>query len=168
MPRPSSRRTTSSVATFPEAPGHAALRHVRAHAGKGAATNAGSRLTAAPINAALANGVVAHADEADDSHSASRSHPGAGVVPAALATGEAFGIDGAHFRRAVTLGDDVGTRVGMAMGGFEFSYESSLAAHGIPGTFGATAAAACAASFDARQTRLALDYASQQSSGIVA
>ena len=138
-------------------PGQAALRYIRSHAGKGVATVAGSTLTATPIDAALANGVMAHADETDDSHNASRSHPGAAVVPAALAAGEEFGIDGAHFLCAVTLGYDIGTRVVMAMGGFEFSYESSLATHSIAGTFGAAAAAACAAGLDARQMRWALE-----------
>jgi 2-methylcitrate dehydratase PrpD len=149
-------------------PGQAALRYIRSRAGKGAATITGSALTAAPIDAALANGVMAHADETDDSHNASRSHPGAAVVPAALAAGEEFGIDGAHFLCAVTLGYDIGTRVVMAMGGFFFSYESSLATHSIAGTFGAAAAAACAAGLDAHEMRWALDYTAQQSSGIIA
>jgi 2-methylcitrate dehydratase PrpD len=65
-------------------PGEAALRYIRAHGGRGAATIAGSALTAAAVDAALANGVMAHADETDDSHNASRSHPGCAVVPAAL------------------------------------------------------------------------------------
>jgi len=54
------------------------------------------------------------------------------------------------------------------MGGAEFSYENSLATHSIAGTFGAAAAAACAAGLNARQMRWALDYTAQQSSGIVA
>ena len=149
-------------------PGQAAQRYIRAHGGKGAATIAGSALTAAPVDAALANGVMAHADETDNSHNASRSHPGCAVVPAALAVGEELGIDGARLLRAVTLGYDIGTRVIMAMGGAAFSYESSLSTHSIAGTFGAAAAAACAASLDARQIRWALDYTAQQSSGIVA
>ena len=149
-------------------PGAAALRYVRQHAGKGAATIAGATLTAAPGDAALANGVMAHADETDDSHNASRSHPGCATVPAALATAEEFGIGGAHFLRAVALGYDVGTRVIMAMGGFAFGSESSLATHSIAGTFGAAAAASCCAGLDARQMRWALDYTAQQSSGILA
>ena len=149
-------------------PGEAALRYVRAHGGKGAATIVGSAITAAPVEAALANGVMAHADETDDSHNASRSHPGCAIVPAALAAGEEFGIDGARFLRAVTLGYDVGTRVVMAMGGFELSYESSISTHSIAGTFGAAAAAACAASLDAQGMRWLLDYTAQQSSGIIA
>jgi 2-methylcitrate dehydratase PrpD len=149
-------------------PGQAAQRYVREHGGNGTITVVASALTAAPIDAALANGVMAHADETDDSHNESRSHPGCAVVPAALASGEVHGVDGASLLRAVTLGYDIGTRVVMAMGGAAFSYESSLATHSIGGTFGAAAAAACAAALDARQMRWVLDYAAQQSSGIVA
>jgi 2-methylcitrate dehydratase PrpD len=149
-------------------PGQAALRYVGASAGKGTATIAGTRLTAGAGDAALANGVMAHADETDDSHNPSRTHPGCAVVPAALAAGEAVGIDGTRLLRAVTLGYDIGPRVVMAMGGAAFSYESSLSTHSIGGTFGAAAAAACAAGLDARQMRWVLDYTAQQSSGIIA
>src|SRR2546428_3733241 len=117
-------------------PGQAAQGYIRTHGGKGAATIAGTPLTAAPGDAALANGVMAHADETDDSHNASRSHPGAGVVPAALAAAEQLGCDGAGFLRAVALGYGIGTRVIMAMGGYAFSYESSHAAHSIMSVFG--------------------------------
>src|SRR6202008_3332498 len=149
-------------------PGQAAQRHIREHSGNGPATVVGTELTAPPIDAALANGMMAHADETDDSHNESRSHPGCAVVPAALAAGEISGIDGAGLLRAVTLGYDVGTRVVMAMGGAAFSYESSLATHSIAGTFGAAAAASCAVGLDTRQMRWALDYTAQQSSGITA
>lgn len=150
------------------APGQAAERYVRDYAGANVATIAGTTLTATAGDAALANGVMAHADETDDSHNPSRSHPGCSVVPAALATGEQFAIDGTRFLNAVTLGYDIGTRVVMAMGGAAFSYESSLSTHSIAGTFGAAAAAVCAAGLDAQQIRWALDYAAQQSSGIIA
>ena len=150
-------------------PGQAAQRYIREHSGGGGpVTVVGSALTAPPIDAALANGVMTHADETDDSHNESRSHPGCAVVPAALAAGEAYGIDGTVLLRAVTLGYDIGTRVVMAMGGAAFSYESSFATHSIAGTFGAAAAAACAAGLDTRQIRWALDYAAQESSGITA
>jgi 2-methylcitrate dehydratase PrpD len=150
-------------------PGQAAQRYVREHAGSGGTiTVVGSALTAPPIDAALANGVMTHADETDDSHNESRSHPGCAVVPAALAAGEAYGIDGTVLLRAVTLGYDIGTRVVMAMGGAAFSYESSFATHSIAGTFGAAAAASCAAGLDAKQMRWALDYTAQESSGITA
>jgi len=149
-------------------PDQAAQRYIREHGGNGATTVVGVALTAAPVDAALANGVMAHSDETDDSHNESRSHPGCAVVPAAFAAGEVYGIDGAGLLRAVTLGYDIGPRVVMAMGGAAFSYESSLSTHSIAGTFGAAAAAACAAALDARQMRWVLDYTAQQSSGIIA
>jgi 2-methylcitrate dehydratase PrpD len=149
-------------------PGQAAQRYIRERAAKGATTVAAFDLTAGPIDAALANGVMAHSDETDDSHNQSRSHPGCSVVPAALAAGEEYGIDGTGLLRAVTLGYDIGTRVVMAMGGADFSYASSLSTHSIAGTFGAAAAASCAAGLDAQQMRWALDYTAQQSSGFIA
>ena len=149
-------------------PGQAAQKYLRSHGAQGSATITGTALTAAPADAALANGVMAHADETDDSHNASRTHPGCAVVPAALAVGEELDIDGERFLRAIALGYDVGTRVLLAMGGAEFSYASSLSTHSIAGNFGAAAAAACVAGLDARQMRWALDYSAQQSSGIIA
>jgi len=112
--------------------------------------------------------VLAHSDETDDSHSASQSHPGCAVVPAALAAGELFGIDGVRFLRSVTLGYDVGPRMTIAMGGVEFRTNSHRSTHSIAGVFGAAAAAASAARLDARQMRWVLDYTAQQSSGIAA
>ncbi len=147
-------------------PGHAALRYARAHGGTGKSTIVGAHLVAGPIDAALANGVLAHSDETDDSHGPSQSHPGAAVVSAALAAGEHFGIDGTRFLRAVTLGYDVGPRMTMALGGATFRNDSHQSTHSIAGGFGAAAAAACAAGLSAQQMRWVLDYASQQSSGI--
>jgi 2-methylcitrate dehydratase PrpD len=148
------------------APGQAALRFARASGGKGTATVVGSSLLAGPIDAALANGVLAHSDETDDSHGPSQSHPGAGVVSAALAAGEEFGISGMRFMRAVALGYDVGTRVTIAMGGSDFRYESHKSTHSIAGAFGAAAAAASTAGLTAQQMRWLFDYTAQQSSGI--
>src|SRR5260370_7870982 len=98
-------------------PGRAALEFAHAYGGKEIATVVASSVVCGPIEAALANGVLAHADETDDSHGPSRSHPGVSVVSAALASGEQFAATGAHFLRAATLGYDIGTRVTMSMGG---------------------------------------------------
>ena len=72
-------------------PGRAALALARAQAGRPVATVVGSNILTGPIDAALVNGVLAHSDETDDSHGPSQSHPGASIVPAALALGEEFG-----------------------------------------------------------------------------
>jgi 2-methylcitrate dehydratase PrpD len=149
-------------------PGKAAAAYARARAGSGKASVVATALACSPADAALANAVMAHSDETDDSHNASRSHPGCSVVPASIAVAEELGCDGERLLRAIALGYDVGTRVVMAMGGAEFSYTSSLATHSIAGNFGSAAAAACVAGLHAQQMRWVLDYASQQSSGIVA
>src|SRR5436309_9273411 len=143
-------------------PGRAALQFVRAYGGKEVATVVASNIVCGPIEAALANGVLAHADETDDSHGPSRSHPGVSVVPAALAAGEQYGVSGTHFLRAVTLGYDVGTRITMSMGGPGYQMATHRSTHGTVAAFGAGAAAGCAASLNARQMRLLLDYSAQQ------
>jgi len=147
-------------------PGRAAIAFARGYGGKAVATVAASNIVCGPIEAALANGVLAHADETDDSHGPSRSHPGCAVVPAALALGEQFGAPGIHFLRAVALGYDIGTRVTMSMGGPSYQTLTHRSTHGTAQIFSAAAAAGCAASLGERQMRYLLDYTAQQSSGI--
>src|SRR5207249_8169251 len=98
-------------------PGRFAIQFARAYKGDKIATVAGSDVVCGPIEAAVANGMLAHSDETDDSHAPSHSHPGCAVVPAALAAGEQFGIDGTRFLRAVALGYDIGPRVTLTLGG---------------------------------------------------
>jgi len=148
------------------APGRGALEFARAYGGKEVATVVASKVVCGPIEAALANGVLAHADETDDSHGPSRSHPGVSVVAAALASGEQFAVTGAHFLRAVTLGYDVGPRVTMSMGGPQYQALTHRSTHGTVASFAAAAASGCLAGLNARQMRFLLDYAAQQTSGI--
>ncbi len=147
-------------------PGRAALQFAQAYGGKQVATVVASTIVCGPLEAAFANGVLAHSDETDDSHGPSRSHPGASVVPAAFAAGEQFGISGAHFLRAVTLGYDIGPRVTMSMGGPGYQAATHRSTHGTVAAFAAGAAAGCAAGLNAQQFRFLLDYAAQQTSGI--
>ena len=147
-------------------PGQRALQFARAYGGKEVSTVVASNILCGPVEAALANGVLAHADETDDSHAPSQCHPGCAVVPAALAAGEQFGISGTHFLRAVALGYDIGPRVTMTLGGQQFEAESHWSTHSIAPLFGAAAAASCAAGLNAQQVRWMLGYAAHQSSGL--
>ena len=147
-------------------PGRAALQFAAEYGGKEVATVVASKLLCGPIEAAMVNGVLAHADETDDSHAMSQSHPGCAIVPAALATGERFGISGTHFLRAVTLGYDVGPRVAVTLGGQQFEAESHWSTHSISPLFGAAAAAGCAADLSSQQMRFLLGYTAHQSSGL--
>ena len=147
-------------------PGRAAIQFARAYGGEKVATVAGSNVLCGAIEAALANGVLAHSDETDDSHAPSQCHPGCAIVPAALAAGEHFGVDGTQFLRAVALGYDIGPRVTMTMGGQAVMFKDHRSSHSIAGTFGAAAAAGCAGNLSAQQMRWMLDYTAQEASGI--
>jgi 2-methylcitrate dehydratase PrpD len=92
-------------------PGRKAISYVKSLGGAKEACVVGSRIVTNAVNAALANGMCAHADETDDSHAASLTHPGCGVVPAALAMAEREQRGGAALLRAVALGYDVGCRL---------------------------------------------------------
>jgi 2-methylcitrate dehydratase PrpD len=155
-----------SGSTLP--PGRIAMQFARAYAGEPIATVAGSKVVTGPIEAAIANGMLAHSDETDDSHAPSQSHPGCSIVPAALAAGERFQISGTRFLRAVALGYDVGPRVTFTLGALPFQMRTHFSSHSIAGTFGSAAAAACTAGLNAQQMRWVLDYAAQQASGIAA
>ena len=148
------------------APGRFAINFARAHSAEKTATVAASDVVCGAIEAAFSNAMLAHSDETDDSHAPSESHPGASVVPSALAAGEQFDIDGSRFIRAVALGYDVGTRVTMTLGVGAFQTATHISTHALSGTFGSAAAAGSAAGLNEQQMRWLIDYASQQASGI--
>jgi len=148
------------------APGRFAIDFARAHSAEKTATVAACEVVCGAIEAAFSNAMLAHSDETDDSHAPSESHPGASVVPSALAAGEQFNIAGARLLRAVALGYDVGTRVTMTVGAGAFQTTTHISTHALAGTFGSSAAAGCAAGLNERQMRWLIDYASQQASGI--
>jgi 2-methylcitrate dehydratase PrpD len=139
-------------------PGRQALQFARAYGGEKAATIVASDAPGGPIEAAIVNGALAQSDETDGNYSAGGAHPGCAVVPAALAVGETFGIDGTHFLRAVTLGYDLGMRAMKTVLGRTVIADT----HNVVGTFGAAAAAGCAASLNPQQMRWLIDYAAQQ------
>ena len=146
-------------------PGRRAVRYVRALGGVPEATVVGTRFRTNAVNAALANGMLAHADETDDSHSPSLMHPGCGVVSAALAMAEREHRSGTALLRAVALGYDVGTRLSLSLGAVKFGGLGHMT-HCFGNTFGAAAACAGLARLNARQVRHVLSYAAQQASGL--
>ena len=76
----------------------------------------GTGLLAPAPYAALANGSAGHGEEVDGAHVVG-GHPGATVVPAAMAMAERQRATGADLINAVVLGYDVGTRMVGACGG---------------------------------------------------
>ena len=134
--------------------GKLGLQHARAQGGKEECAVLGANLRTAPILAAFANGMSAHADETDDSNS--QLHPGCAIVPAALAVAESQNRSGEALLRAVVLGYDIGFR-------FHLAFQPRSTSFGA--TFGASAAVVALAELDHLQLCYSVSYAAQQASG---
>ncbi|MGH8513080.1 MAG: MmgE/PrpD family protein, partial [Gammaproteobacteria bacterium] len=147
------------------APGKKAIGYVKTLGGVKEACVIGSHIITTAGNAALANGMLAHADETDDSHAPSLTHPGCGIVPAALAMAERERQNGAALLRAVALGYDVGCRLTQSLDAYQFR-EDGHSTHSFGPMFGAAAAAGALAGLRERQVRYLLSFTAQQASGI--
>jgi 2-methylcitrate dehydratase PrpD len=146
-------------------PGEQAISYIKTQGGTPEATVVGSRIVTSAINAAHANGMLGHADETDDSHAPSLTHPGCGIVPAALAMAEREQANGTAFLRAVALGYDVGCRLTMALHAYDFR-EMGHSTHSFGPMWGAAAAAGSLAGLKYDQVRHLISYTAQQTSGV--
>ena len=146
-------------------PGLFAARFAQALGGPEEAQVLGTGIRVSAINAALANGMAAHADETDDSHLRSRAHLGCAVVPAALALAERNGRSGRELMNAVALGYDIGARSTMALG-YGPAKTQKHSTHSIAATFGASAAAGTLIHPSTEQAVFILSFAAQQASGV--
>lgn len=113
--------------------------------------------------AALINGTAAHAAEVDDSFREAMYHPGAATIAAALAVAQGRGATGIEFLRAVVLGYEVSTRIGVVMGRAHYGYWHST---GTVGTFGAASAAASIYQLDSERFAHALSTAATFAAGL--
>jgi 2-methylcitrate dehydratase PrpD len=114
--------------------------------------------------AALVNGTAAHALEMDDVTRISSLHPGAAVIPAALAVAEEQGVSGAAALAAIVAGYEVTMRVGNALGGAS-AYRRGFHPTGVAGVFGAAIAAGRLLDLDAARLTHALGIAGTMASG---
>jgi 2-methylcitrate dehydratase PrpD len=146
-------------------PGQLAKKYVKRQAGVEEAQVAGSQIVTSAINAAFANGIMAHADETDDSHGRSLTHPGCAIVPAALSISERGGADGIGFLKGVVVGYDIGCRITQALG-VDSLRRRHRCSFSIGGNFGAAAAAAAILRLDDNLVRYVLSYTAQQASGV--
>ncbi|MFQ6016464.1 MAG: MmgE/PrpD family protein, partial [Anaerolineae bacterium] len=127
----------SAMAGTATEPGRILLAHAAAQEGRGA-TVIGLEGERSAGLAALTNGGLSHIVEMDDLHRASVLHPGAVVIPAALAVAEREGKSGLDFLTAVVLGYEVAIRIGEAVGQSHYFFWHNTATCGV---FGAAAAA---------------------------
>jgi len=129
-----------------------------------AATVAGIGRVASAQDAALLNGAFSHALELDDDHRVAVLHPGAVVVPAALAACELSKASGKTFLVATLAGYEIMCRLGLAYRGSHF--EHGMHPTAIFGVFGAALAAGIGLGLDAAGLTRALGIAGTQASGL--
>ena len=146
-------------------PGKRAIDYVSALGGVREASVLGTHLLTSAPNAALANGMLAHADETDDAYYIALVHPGCSVVPAALAMAEREKSEGTALLRAIVLGYDICARISKTLG-VEHFRSAGHSTHSFGGTFGSAAAAGTLTGLDTDRARYLLSYAAQQASGL--
>lgn len=147
--------------------GMSAMRVALDHAEGGPASLLGTAETAAAAPAALANGMLCHGLDFDDTHEESIAHIATVVGPAALAAGQAAGADGEALLEAVVVGTEAVARLGMAASGGGF-HARGFHPTGVCGVFGATLAACRLAGAGVQETVRALGLAGSMGSGIFA
>ena len=113
--------------------------------------------------AALVNGALSHIVEMDDVERESVTHPGAVVVPAALAVAERVGASGLELLAAVVAGYELMVRVGAAVGPEHYYHFHNTATTGV---FGAAAAAGWLLGLDRDRLVWALGNAGTQAAGL--
>ena len=130
----------------------------------GAARVFGDPASYAPAGAALLNGAFAHALDFDDTHAAGTLHPGAPVIPAALAAAEMTGASGADILAAIVAGYETCCRIAVALPAGDH-YARGFHPSATCGVFGAAAAAARVFGLDTADIGSALGIALSQSAG---
>jgi len=146
-------------------PGKKAIAYVKTLGGKPEASVIGTNIKTSAQNAALANGMFGHADETDDTHPPSLTHPGTSVVPSALAISEKYQLSGSEMLKAVVLGYDICSRILLTLKPMPY-LRSGHHAGATGQIFGASAAAGALLKLSPLEIRYMLSYTGQQTSGL--
>jgi 2-methylcitrate dehydratase PrpD len=146
--------------------GIAGRRYALTTEGRPSGSLLGTGASSDPVSAAIANGMSAHADESDDSHETSLTHPGCGILPAALVAAELTPSSGTELENALALGYDVTGRFGEVLCDVMSPFRSSLATHAWGPLFGAGFAAGSLSRFDDARFVTLLSYLIQEASGV--
>ncbi len=147
--------------------GEAAGRWLETRGASGRSSAAGSSTLHHVEEATFVNAVCAHADESDDSHEPSRSHPGAAIVPVALAVGEQLGSSGDDVLDAIGLGyENCALMNWLTWKTDRQRRRAHRATHGLASLWGASAAASTLHAFDDDTMRSMVAYTGQLASGL--
>lgn len=116
-------------------------------------------------DAAMVNGTAAHGEDYDDTFEGTPVHPGAVVVPAALACAERWQKSGADLFRGIAAGDELMCRMALASPGE--IHRAGFHPTAVIGALGAAAAAGVTLGLDAQRLASALGIAGSMASGII-
>lgn len=120
------------------------------------------RLTS-PVFATMVNGASSHVVEQDDVHNGSVVHPGATVIPAALATAQDLGVSGRELILGIVSGYEMAIRVGRYLGP---SHYEVFHTSGTAGTLGAAVAVGKILGLSEDRLRDAVGSAGTQAAGL--
>ena len=129
------------------------------------ATVLGTHLSTSPAEAAFANGLAAHALDFDDAMVTLRGHPTAPMLGSGLAVGEATNASGKAVLAAISIGLEVGGKLGPAFGAGH--YMKGWHSTATVGVFGATAVAARLWGLTVAQLQTAWGIAASEMSGLI-
>lgn len=142
----------SAVALESDGPAHAAVW--------------GAAQAASVEDAALANGMLAHALDFDDTHAAAIMHSSSVIVPAALAVGEFVQASGSEILSSLVVGYQFAARLGrLAPGPFQ---DNGFQATSVLGAFAAAAVTARLLKLAPEQAINALGTVGSMASGLMA
>ncbi len=130
----------------------------------GPSTLIGLAQRASALDAALINGMAAHALDYDDVSLPMSAHASVVILPALLALAEKRKASGRQVLESFVAGYEAGSRIGMYMA--PTHYDSGFHGTGTIGTFAAAAACAHLMRLDADRTERAIGIAAAQAAGI--
>ena len=142
-----------------------ARRFVAQHgSGNKAAPVLGTRDRYALLDAIFASGMTVHAAEINDFCPSAFTQPGAAIIPATLCLGDARGMSGEEFLRAVIVGYEVACRLPKALGIANLR-NAGLANHSVGPLFGVAAAVASLIKLPRERLVHLFSYCVEQASG---
>ena len=146
-------------------PGQKGFNFSKKQGGVEEATLLGNNLKVSAINAGFSNGMAAHANETDDSHTKGRFHPGCAIIPTTLAIAEKENLGSDEIFKAIALGYDIGVRFTTSLG-YKTPKTSIFATHSIGPIFGSAASAGALLKLTHEQCNYLISYTVQQASGL--
>jgi len=145
--------------------GEIAARFIHELGGRPESTVVGYGYRTSCLNAAFANGIMAHAIDFDDDYQPGMIHVGCSVIPAALAVAESQKSSGKELICVIVAGYDVSSRVAASVAPV---HHTPLGFHptGTANCFGAAAAAGVLLKLSQDELLNALGIAGDQASGL--